>query len=239
MHFCFDFLLSLPSYSSTTLTRTSLSILVRVIGILASTGRRKEGAKHTASLLKETENFLAKCVDNATCCHNNEERKKERKRLIVIVNERTQQNVYCGFLYRLVGPPFVSTAHFLILQCQLLSCGWLFFVVIVIMTTSSPSHLFLSPSLSSSLIPIIPPSTPSHLLLLSFLVDHKETQHQKQSQKTPTKTITQKHSQNSQSQKAHSQKSHKNTPKPLMNKNTPKPLMNKNTHKNTKNTQIH
>jgi hypothetical protein len=75
--------------------------------------------------------------------------------------------------------------------------------------------------LSSSLIPIIPPSTPSHLLL-SFLVDHKETQHRKQSYKNTPKTC--------QSQKAHSQKSHKNTPKPVMNKNI---------HKNTKNTHIH
>lgn len=75
------------------------------LGILASTGRRKEGAKHTSSLLKETENFHAKCVDNAMCCHNNDERMKERKRLIVIVNERTQQNVSCSFLYRLVDPP--------------------------------------------------------------------------------------------------------------------------------------
>lgn len=75
--------------------------------------------------------------------------------------------------------------------------------------------------LSSSLIPIIPPSTPSHLLLLSFLVDQKETQHKKQSHRNTPKTV---------SHNAHSQKSHKNTPKPLMNRNI---------HKNTKNTHIH
>lgn len=105
MHFCFDFLHSSSLPILLLLSLRHLFPFSWELGILASTGRRKEGAKHMSSLLKETENFHAKCVDNATCCHNNEERKKERKRLIVIVNERTQQNVSCGFLYRLVGPP--------------------------------------------------------------------------------------------------------------------------------------
>jgi hypothetical protein len=69
-------------------------------------------------------------------------------------------------------------------------------------------------TLSSSLSPIIPPSTPSHLLLLSFLVDHKETQHKKQYTKTlPKQSVTesaltkesQKHSKTTHEQK-HSQK---------------------------------
>jgi hypothetical protein len=68
--------------------------------------------------------------------------------------------------------------------------------------------------LSSSLIPIIPPSTPSHLLLLSFLVYHKETQHKNQSHKNTPKTVitesaltkeSQKHSKTTHEQK-HSQK---------------------------------